>query len=184
MPVFLSQTTIATVKATIPALETHGVTITQQMYDRIFEDPAIRALFDKPLHDVTRSQPVALANAIVAYAKNIDNLGALAIAVERIAQKHLRASVVPAHYQVVAEALIQSIKEVLGDAATPEIITAWGEAYWFLADILIGREKALYAEQAAASGDSPAMPSPSASSAAGRVPTASPSYTPSAATSG
>jgi len=63
MPVFLSQTTIATVKATIPALETHGVTITQQMYDRIFEDPAIRALFDKPLHDVTRSQPVALANA-------------------------------------------------------------------------------------------------------------------------
>ena len=43
MPVFLSQTTIATVKATIPALETHGVTITQQMYDRIFEDPAIRA---------------------------------------------------------------------------------------------------------------------------------------------
>jgi nitric oxide dioxygenase len=113
MPVFLSQTTIATVKATIPALETHGVTITQQMYDRIFEDPAIRALFDKPLHDVTRSQPVALANAIVAYAKNIDNLGALAIAVERIAQKHLRASVVPAHYQVVAEALIQSIEEVL-----------------------------------------------------------------------
>jgi nitric oxide dioxygenase len=77
--------------------------------------------------------------------------------VERIAQKHLRASVVPAHYQVVAEALIQSIKEVLGDAATPEIITAWGEAYWFLADILIGREKALYAEQVAASGDSPAM---------------------------
>ena len=75
------------------------------MYDRIFEDPAIRALFDKPLHDVTRSQPVALANAIVAYAKNIDNLGALAIAVERIAQKHFRASVVPAHYQVVAEAL-------------------------------------------------------------------------------
>jgi nitric oxide dioxygenase len=64
---------------------------------------------------------------------------------------------VPAHYQVVAEALIQSIKEVLGDAATPEIITAWGEAYWFLADILIGREKALYAEQVAASGDSPAM---------------------------
>jgi nitric oxide dioxygenase len=77
MPVFLSQTTIASVKATIPALEAHGVTITQQMYDRIFEDPAIRALFDKPLHDVTRSQPVALANAIVAYAKNIDNLGRL-----------------------------------------------------------------------------------------------------------
>jgi nitric oxide dioxygenase len=33
---------------------------------------------------------------------------------------------------------------VLGDAATNEILNAWGEAYWFLADILIGREAQLY----------------------------------------
>jgi nitric oxide dioxygenase len=143
MPSLLKPATIATVKATIPALEIHGLTITQRTYDRIFEDPAIRSLFVK---DAANSQPVALAVAIIAYAKNIDNLGALATAVERIARKHRHANVVPAHYHVVAEALIQSIKEVLGDAATPEVITAWGEAYWFLADILIGREKALQAE--------------------------------------
>jgi nitric oxide dioxygenase len=57
----------------------------------------------KPLRDATRSQPVALAAAIVADAKNIDDLGVLAITAERIAQKHLRARVVPAQYQVVAE---------------------------------------------------------------------------------
>jgi nitric oxide dioxygenase len=147
MPDSLSQATIAIVKATIHTLEIHGVTITQRTYDRLFEDRAIRALFEQPLHDVTRSQPITLAAAIVAYAKNIDNLGALEIAMERIAQKHLHAGVTPAHYQVVAEALIQSIKEVLGDAATAEIIAAWDEAYWFLANILIGREKTLYAEQ-------------------------------------
>ena len=27
---------------------------------------------------------------------------------------------------------------MLGDAATEEILAAWGEAYWFLADVLIG----------------------------------------------
>jgi nitric oxide dioxygenase len=43
----LSRTATATVKATIPALETDGVAITQQMYDRIFKDPEICALFDQ-----------------------------------------------------------------------------------------------------------------------------------------
>ena len=37
---------------------------------------------------------------------------------------------------------------VLLAAATPEILGAWGEAYWFLAEVLISREKTLYAEAA------------------------------------
>lgn len=36
------------------------------------------------------------------------------------------------------------IKEVLKSAATEEVIDAWGKAYRFLADILIGREKGIY----------------------------------------
>ena len=35
-------------------------------------------------------------------------------------------------------------------AATPEVIGAWGEAYWFLADVLIARETALVADEAEA----------------------------------
>jgi nitric oxide dioxygenase len=50
----------------------------------------------------------------------------------------------------VAEALLGAIKELLGDAATDEILAAWGEAYWFLADVLIGREKAIYTNLATA----------------------------------
>ena len=30
---------------------------------------------------------------------------------------------------------------MLGDAATEEILTAWGEAYWLLADLLMARER-------------------------------------------
>ena len=30
-----------------------------------------------------------------------------------------------------------AIKTVLGDAATPALIDAWGEAYWLLANLLI-----------------------------------------------
>jgi hypothetical protein len=44
---------------------------------------------------------------------------------------------------------------VLGDAATDDIVTAWGEAYWLLADVLSAREAGLYRELAAAPGAGP-----------------------------
>ena len=61
-------------------------------------------------------------------------------------------NILPEHYPHVAEALLGAIKDVLGDAATDEILAAWGEAYWFLAHVLIGREKAIYTSLATAPG--------------------------------
>jgi nitric oxide dioxygenase len=61
-----------------------------------------------------------------------------------MAQRHVETSVKPEHYPAVAEALLPAIRDVLGDAATDEVLDAWGQAYWFLADVLIGRENTLY----------------------------------------
>ena len=146
MPKPLSPSTIEIVKATVPALEAHGFQIVRAMYGRMFQNPAIRDLFNQSHHGDAASQPKALTGAILAYAKNIDNLGALSAAVERIAQKHVGLQILPEHYPYVAEALLDAIREVLGDAATEPVLAAWGEAYWFLADILIGREAAIYHE--------------------------------------
>ncbi|WP_239807331.1 NO-inducible flavohemoprotein [Croceicoccus hydrothermalis] len=143
----LSDHTIALVKATVPALEAHGLDIVHEMYSRMFQNPEIRDLFNQSHHGDAGSQPRALTGAILAYASNIDNLGALAPAVERIAQKHVGLQILPDHYPYVGEALLGAIKAVLGDAATDEILEAWGEAYWFLANILIAREGRIYTEQ-------------------------------------
>ncbi|WP_119681441.1 NO-inducible flavohemoprotein [Indioceanicola profundi] len=148
----LSPQTIAVVKATVPALEMHGLTITRRMYERLFRIADIRDLFNQSHHGETGSQPKALAGAVLAYARNIDNLGALAPAVERIAQKHVGLNILPEHYPYVAEALLGAIKDVLGDAANDEILAAWGEAYWFLANVLIARETRIYGELSAAPG--------------------------------
>jgi len=148
----LSDQTIALVKATVPALEAHGLDIVHEMYSRMFQNPDIRDLFNQSHHGDAGSQPRALTGAILAYASNIDNLGALAPAVERIAQKHVGLQILPEHYPHVAEALLGAIKAVLGDAATDEILGAWGEAYWFLANILIAREQRVYTEQKDAAG--------------------------------
>ncbi|PTQ12139.1 NO-inducible flavohemoprotein [Sphingomonas oleivorans] len=142
MPKPLSPEAIAIVKATVPALVEHGTAITSAMYRRLFEDAAIRALFNQANQD-SGAQVNALAAAVLAYARNIDNLGALGPAVERIAQKHIGYAILPEHYPHVATALLGAIEEVLGEAATAEILAAWGEAYWFLAEILMGREAAI-----------------------------------------
>lgn len=152
MTASLSDKTIDLVKATVPALETHGLAVTQRMYERMFQNSDIRDLFNQSHHGETGSQPKALAAAVVAYARNIDNLGALASRVERIAQKHVGLNILPEHYSAVAESLLGAIKDVLGDAATDEILAAWGEAYWLLADVLIAREGNIYRELAAADG--------------------------------
>jgi len=145
----LTPETIAIVKATAPALEKHGVEITRAMYRRLFENAEIKAMFDMAAQE-SGEQPQRLAAAIVGYAKHIDKLDALGGAVERMAQRHVETHVKPEHYPYVAEALLPAIREILGEAATDEVLAAWGEAYWFLADVLMGREAQLYTDAQAA----------------------------------
>jgi nitric oxide dioxygenase len=152
MPADLSDRTIALVKATVPALEQHGLTITRRMYERMFRNEAIRDLFNQSHHGDTGSQPKALAAAILGYAQHIDGLAALAPAVERIAQKHVGLNILQEHYPHVAESLLGAIQDVLGEAATPEILAAWSEAYWYLAEVLIARESRIYQEHASMPG--------------------------------
>ncbi len=140
MPRQLSAETIELVKLSVPALEAHGSDITKAMYARLFKDDHIKGLFNHANQGEGGSQVHALAAAILGYAKNIENLGALGPVVERIAHKHIGYHILPEHYPYVATALLAAIEEILGDAATPAILNAWGEAYWFLADILKGRE--------------------------------------------
>lgn len=136
----LSPQTIELVKASVPALAAHGSEITKRMYARLFEDEHIKNLFNHANQGEGGSQVHALAAAILGYAQNIENLAVLTPVVERIAHKHIGYHILPEHYPYVARALLAAISDVLGEAATPEILDAWGEAYWFLADILKGRE--------------------------------------------
>jgi nitric oxide dioxygenase len=146
-PPALSARTIEIVKSTAPILEIHGETLTRHFYKRMFrENPEVAPFFNAS-NQAGGVQQRALAGAICAFAANVDQLEVLGAAVERIAQKHAGLMILPEHYPIVGENLLASIREVLGDGATEEIIQAWAEAYGFLAEILIGRERHIYAIQ-------------------------------------
>ncbi len=144
----LSQQTIDIVKSTAPILQEHGETLTKHFYERMFSHNPEVAEYFNPANQAEGTQQRALAGAICAYAAHIDNLEVLSGAVELIAQKHASLMIKPQHYPIVGANLLASIREVLGEGATEDIINAWGEAYGFLADILIGREKQIYDETA------------------------------------
>jgi nitric oxide dioxygenase len=148
----LNEQTIQTVKATAPAVAAHAEEITQRFYQLMFSgNPEVKAYFN-PAHQYTGGQQRALAGAICAYAANIDNLQVLGPAVELIAHKHCSLGIQPEHYPIVGKHLLVAIKDILGEAATDEVISAWGEAYGLLAEVCISREADIYGEQASAPG--------------------------------
>lgn len=135
----------AIVKATSPVIEQRGVEITTAMYKRLFQNEDVKAMFDAAAQE-SGEQPRRLAAAILAYARNIDKLENLGPAVTRMVQRHVETGVKAEHYPYVAEALLPAIRDVVGaDVATDEVLAAWGEAYWMLADILIAAEAEAYA---------------------------------------
>ena len=88
-----------------------------------------------------------MAQAVIAYAANCDNLGALGDAVELITEKHVSLHIQPEQYLIVGKCLLKAIKEILGDIATEEILNEWKTALFFLAGILIEVEKKKYEAQ-------------------------------------
>lgn len=148
----LDEQTIRTVKSTAATVAGHAEAITRRFYSLMFaENPEVRSFFNQA-HQHSGGQQKALAGAICAYAANIDDLGALGSAVELIAQKHGSLGVKAEHYPIVGKHLLAAIQEVLGGAATDEVLGAWGRAYGFLADLFIARETEIYHAQAAAPG--------------------------------
>ncbi|MGF3104341.1 NO-inducible flavohemoprotein [Rossellomorea sp. DUT-2] len=142
----LSQKTIEIVKSTAPVLEVKGTEITSTFYKNLFTNhPELLNIFNHANQKKGRQQ-TALANTVYAAAQNIDKLEMILPVVKQIAHKHRSLGVKPEHYPIVGEHLLQAIKQVLGDAATDEIIEAWGEAYGVIAGVFIDVEEEMYKE--------------------------------------
>ncbi|GAB6990481.1 NO-inducible flavohemoprotein [Paenibacillus pini] len=140
----LTSKTIDIIKSTVPVLEVHGQAITTTFYQMLFDNhPELLNIFNH-VNQRQGKQPQALANTVYAAAVHIDNLEAILPVVKQISEKHRALNIQPEHYPIVGETLLAAMKQVLGDAATPEILNAWAEAYGIIADAFIGVEADMY----------------------------------------
>ncbi|MES2935577.1 MAG: NO-inducible flavohemoprotein [Pseudomonadota bacterium] len=148
----LNQQTRDLVKATAPILKVHGLVLTKHFYARMFDhNPELKSMFNQG-NQQSGSQQQSLALAVAAYAENIDDPSVLVPVLKMVANKHVSLGIRAEHYPIVGKHLLASIKVVLGDAASDELINAWALAYGQLADLLIGFEQAIYQEAASQQG--------------------------------
>lgn len=137
----LDEKTIGIVQSTAPVLKEHSKEIGRRFYTLLFEKaPDLYNIFNQT-NQKRGLQQEALGYAVYAAGEHITNLDAIKPVIERISQKHRAIGIKAEQYPVVGETLLQAVKDVLGDAATDEIIEAWGKAYGYIADAFIDLEK-------------------------------------------
>ncbi|SFC35926.1 nitric oxide dioxygenase [Bacillus sp. OV322] len=142
----IDEKTIGIVQATAPVLKEHSKEIGKRFYTLLFEKaPDLYNIFNQT-NQKRGLQQEALGYAVYAAGEHITNLGAIKPVIERISQKHRAIGIKAEQYPVVGETLLDAVKDVLGDAATEEIIEAWGKAYGYISDAFIELEEKLYAE--------------------------------------
>ncbi|KUO23089.1 globin domain-containing protein [Streptomyces dysideae] len=145
----LSEPSVATVRATLPAVGAALGEITERFYAGMFaaRPELLRDLFNRG-NQAAGTQRQALAGSIAAFATHlVDQPDRRPDAMlSRIAHKHASLGVTPEQYAIVHEHLFAAIADVLGEAVTPEVAAAWDEVYWLMANALVALEKRLYEE--------------------------------------
>lgn len=147
----LSDTSRPIIEATLPVIGARIGEITPKFYQRMFsERPELLDGTFSRANQKNGSQQQALAGSIAAFATHLvqhpDTLPEAVLS--RIAHKHASLGIQEEQYPIVYKHLFAAIAEDLGEAATEEVVAAWTEVYWLMADALIKLEKNLYASQA------------------------------------
>ena len=108
-------------------------------YKRLFEiDPSVQILFKGDL----AAQGGRLMAMIEAAVGGLDDLPGLVPVVEELGARHHGYGVKDSHYSSVADALLWTLEQGLGDAFTPAVTSAWTKVYTVLAETMIVAQQA------------------------------------------
>ena len=102
-------------------------------YGRLFEiAPEVRPLFKGDIEEQGRKLMQVIATAVGA----LDRLDTIVPTVQDLGRRHATYGVSDAHYDKVAEALLWTLGQGLGDGFTPAVREAWTVTYTILADTM------------------------------------------------
>ncbi len=103
-------------------------------YDRLFtQDPSLKPLFKGNMEE----QGKKLMSMIGVAVKGLDRLDTIVPAVQKLGERHKDYGVKPADYDTVAQALLWTLGQGLGDSFDNETEAAWTAAYMLLATTMI-----------------------------------------------
>jgi len=102
-------------------------------YGKLFElDPDLKPMFKGDMTEQGRKLMSMIRTAV----NGLNDLSSIVPAVEDLGVRHIGYGVTDHHYNTVAEALLWTLEQGLGDAFTPETKSAWIEVYGLLASTM------------------------------------------------
>jgi hemoglobin-like flavoprotein len=103
-------------------------------YDRLFEiAPQVKPLFRGDM----ATQRRALMGTLAVVVNGLSNLPSVLPAASALAKRHVSYGVEASHYPIVGAALLWTLERGLGDLWTPDVASAWGEAYGTLSGFMM-----------------------------------------------
>jgi len=115
-------------------------------YARLFElDPSLRKMFKGDM----KKQGMMLMSMLASAVRGLSDPNALIPVLSALGRRHGGYGVVDAHYTIVAEALLWTLEQGLGDDFTPEVRDAWVAAYSMMASVMQQGARTLPAKMAA-----------------------------------
>jgi hemoglobin-like flavoprotein len=116
------------------SLSARHARVAMLFYERLFEiAPHARNLFVRTNMADQRVKVVRMLSDIV---ENLDHLDLLIPSIAALGRRHQGYGVKDEDYDRVREALLGAIGNTLGDAFTPEVQSAWEEAYALTAAVM------------------------------------------------
>ena len=107
-------------------------------YKGLFEiDPSVQVLFKGEIV-IQGGRLMAMIEAVVG---GLNDLPGLVPVVEELGSRHHDYGVKESHYGSVADALLWTLEQGLGDAFTPAVKTAWTNVYSVLAGVMIAAQE-------------------------------------------
>jgi hemoglobin-like flavoprotein len=122
-----------TLQQSFALVEPIADTAASLFYARLFElDPSLRHMFKTDL----KAQGEKLMSAIKLVVIGLENPERIIPAVQSLGQRHAGYGVRPDHYATVGEALLWTLEQGLGAAYTPEVESAWTNAFVLLSGLM------------------------------------------------
>jgi hemoglobin-like flavoprotein len=122
------------VTASWKTLTPHAAQVGAIFYRRLFEiDPELRHMFKSAIMDEQIRKLTTMLDLIVHW---LDVPERLVPVLKQLGARHGTYGVQDEHYAKVGAALIGTLEEGLGDAFTPELRSAWTEAYMLISSLM------------------------------------------------
>ena len=103
-------------------------------YSKLFmANPSLRNMFPKKM-DVQYNKLMDMLSVIIA---RLDRIDELSDDIAAMARRHVHYGVRPAHYKLVGNALLWTLKQGLGQDWTPNVEKAWAECYSLLSGVMM-----------------------------------------------